>query len=174
MSNRQYASFDGIFRELVRLCREGATGTLFVTGDNKQLAQISLKEGKIVVLSCQNKQGMDVVPLIRQIPGGWFQFITVKVIDNSSLPATSDILAALGGGDLPSSPIAAPPTVLPQQTVAILQDTLIAYVGPVASMLCNRRLQGVSNLELALDILAKEIGNPRDARQFKEQARRKF
>jgi hypothetical protein len=40
---------------------------------------------------------MEVVPLIRQIPSGWLQFVKLKITDDFSLPANADILMALGG-----------------------------------------------------------------------------
>lgn len=97
MSNRQHGTFGDLINEVRRLCQEKVTGTLFITGDNKYLAQISLKEGNIVLLSCLNKRGMEAVPLIRQIPSGWLQFVKLKITDNFLLPANADILAALGG-----------------------------------------------------------------------------
>lgn len=172
MGNRQHASFSDLINEVHRLYQEKATGTLFITGDNNSLAQVSLQEGEVVLLSCQNKRGMEAVPLIRQISNGWFQFVNAKVSGDFSLPATSEILAALGRGVFPSTNIAAVPAMLSQQTVAILQDTLAEYVGPVALLLCNDRLRDVSNLESALDILAKEIANPQSALQFKEKAKK--
>ena len=97
MNNRKHGDFGYLINEVRRLCQEKATGTLFITGDNKYLAQISFKEGKIVLLSCLNKSGIEVVPLIRQIPSGWLQFVKLKITDNFLLPANADILAALGG-----------------------------------------------------------------------------
>jgi hypothetical protein len=174
MDNRQHATFGDLINEVHRLCQEKATGTLFITGDNNRLAQISLKEGKFVLLSCLNKHGMEAVPLIRQISGGWFQFVKVKVSDDFSLPATADILSALGGGVIPPTIVAAAPVMLSKQMVATLQDTLAEYVGPVALLLCTSRLQGVSDVESALDILAREITNPQRAQQFKEKVRQRL
>lgn len=95
MNSRKHGDFGYLINEVHRLCQEKATGTLFITGDNQYLAQISFKEGKIVLLSCLNKSGMGVVPLIRQIPSGWFQFVKLKIKDDFSLPKNADILAAL-------------------------------------------------------------------------------
>ncbi len=174
MGNRQHATFGDLIKEIHRLCQEKTTGTLFITGDNNRLAQISLKEGKFVLLSCLNKRGMEAVPLIRQISGGWFQFVNVKVSDDFSLPATADILSALGGGVLPPTTIAAAPVTLSKPMLAILQEALAEYIGPVAMLLCTSRLQGVSDVESALDILAKEITNPQHAQQFKAKVRQRL
>lgn len=173
MNTQQNVTFDGLISEIRRLCQEKVTGTLFFNGKNGSLAQLSLQEGKLVLLSCANKHGMEAVSLIRQIHSGSFQFIKMNISQKSSLPETADILAALSDGARPSTTIAASSAVLTRQTVPILRDMLAEYIGPVALLLCNARLEGTS-VESALEILAKEIPDPQSAKQFMEKSRKKL
>ncbi|MDS4020284.1 MAG: hypothetical protein RKR03_07215 [Candidatus Competibacter sp.] len=174
MGNRQHATIRDLINEIRRLSQEKVTGTLFITGDNNRLAQIGFSEGKIILLSCQNQRGMEAIPLIQQIPSAWFQFVKTRVSGDYSLPATAEILAALGGGVVSSSTVNAAPVLISEQILAIVQDTLAEYIGPIALLLCNDRLRNATSLEAALDVLAKEISNPQTAQQFKDKVRKKL
>ncbi len=169
MDIKQNATLSEMINEVRRLCEKKASGMLFFNGDNAHLAQIGFKEGKVVSLSCMKKQGMEAIPLIRQIQSGWFRFATMEMPEQSLLPSTTDVLAVLSG--TLASPVGRVATseILDQRKVEILQSLLAQYIGPIASILCSQ-LNGMP-LESALDMLEKEIDNPQNAKRFKETAR---
>lgn len=169
MNSKHNVTYDEMINEIRRYCEKTASGMFFFSGDNGCLAQVGLKEGKIVLLSCLKKQGMDAIPLIRQIQSGWFRFATMEILEKSVLHSTADILAALSEELASPSEAATTSEILDQKKVEILQDILAEYIGPIALLFCGQ-LNGVP-LESALDTLAKEITNPQHAKQFKEKAR---
>lgn len=169
MDIKQTASLGEVISEIRRLCEKKAGGMLFYNGDNGHLAQIGVTGGRIASLSCLKKQGMDAVPLIRQIQTGWFRFAAMEIPDKSSLPSTADILAALGEKSASPAVGSTGSIVLNQKQVEIVQNILAEYIGPIALLFCGQ-LNGAS-LESALDTLAKEIANPQHAKQFREKVK---
>jgi hypothetical protein len=179
MSNPQPISLDNLVIELQRLCQEKLSGTLFISGDNHRMAQISLLDGNIVALSCLSKRGAEALPLIRQINPNWFRFIKGSSITaDPQLPPTTDILGSLASAAPASassgSTINTTIDMLPQQTRTVLKETLAEFMGPAASMIYNKVLRQARNLDSAIDLLAQEIPDRQQALKFKEQVKQKL
>jgi hypothetical protein len=181
MSNPQPISLDDLVIELQRLCQEKLSGTLFISGDNHRMAQISLLDGNIMALSCLSKRGAEALRLIRQINPSWLQFIKgSSITTDPDLPPTTDILNSLASA-LPASPSAssgltkhATLEIFPQQTRTVLKETLAEFMGPVAPMICNKILQQAQNLDSAIDLLAQEIPDRQQALKFKNKIKQKL
>jgi hypothetical protein len=179
MSNPQPISLDNLVIELQRLCQEKLSGTLFISGDNHRMAQISLLDGNIMALSCLSKRGTEALPLIQQSNPNWFQFIKgSSITTDPDLPPTKDILNALASAapTFTSSGLTKNATfeVFPQQTRTVLKETLAEFMGPVASMICNKILQRAQNLDSAIDLLAQEIPDRQQALKFKNKVKQKL
>lgn len=167
--------------ELKRLLQERLSGTLFISGENRRIAQIGLLDGNIVALSCLNKRGLEALSLIRQINPSWSQFIKgTSIAPDSILPSTADILNSLDSG-VASASSGSPgttknlmPEIISQKTHEILIETLAEFMGPVAPMICNKVLQQVRSLNSAIDLLAQEIPDRQLALEFKNRVRQKI
>lgn len=179
MSNSQPISLDNLVVELQRLCQEKLSGTLFISGDNHRMVQISLLDGNIMALSCLNKRGVEALPLIRQINPNWFQFIKgSSITTDPDLPPTTDILNSLASIAPVSASVGltknATLEVFPQQIRTVLKETLAEFMGPVAPMICNKILQRTQNLDSAIDLLAQEIPDRQQALNFKNKVKQKL
>lgn len=179
MSNSQPISLDNLVIELQRLCQEKLSGTLFISGDNHRMVQISLLDGNIMALSCLSKRGAEVLPLIRQINPSWFQFIKgSSITTDPDLPPTTDILNSLASVVPASASVGltknATLEVFPQQTRTVLKETLAEFMGPVAPMICNKILQRTQSLDSVIDLLAQEIPDRQQALKFKNKVKQKL
>ena len=178
MRNSSPISLATIVTELQRVCQEKLSGTINILTENRQLARISLLDGNIVALFCMSKRGAEALPLIRQLNPNWFQFIKgSSVTADSNLPATSDIVNFLTS--TASSTRSEPEKstlleILPQRILTVLKEMLNEFMGPVAPMICNKVLRQASNLDSAIDLLAREIPDQQQAVKFQEQVRQKI
>lgn len=182
MNNPQPISMASIMAELQRFSQEKLSGNMTILAENRQMVRISLRDGKIVALSCSSKRGAEALPLILKLSPNWFQFIkgASSTTTDPDLPPTPDILNFLTSGASTSIPagsgpaINSPIEVLPQQTIAVLKEILIEFMGPVAPMICNKILQRAQNLDSAIDLLAQEIPDRQQALKFKNKVKQKL
>ena len=97
---------DHLISELKRLCREGVSGTLFVTTEHSHSARFALEDGLIVSINYRTKNGLDAIPFIRGIKTGSFSFSDAYVFrsgttvfrsgtTSANLPATAEIIRLL-------------------------------------------------------------------------------
>lgn len=101
---------------------------------------------------------------------------TIQTIPEDPPPAL-DALAAGGpararpGIDLRAPARAHSP--IPPAQVSRVKSLLVEYVGPMASLLVEEKLnQGVANLDALVERLAPEIGDVKDAQAFREKVER--
>lgn len=103
---------DQLIGELQRLCREGRSGTLFVTTDDSRAARFTLKEGAIVGMVYRTKNGLDAIQFIKEIKGGTFSFSNSSVflsgMASAPLPSTPEIFRLMGSIPEPLVPHPAP------------------------------------------------------------------
>lgn len=166
--------------EILRLFQEKLSGTLFVTGENNQMAQIGFMDGNIVALSCLNKHGVKALPLIQQITAKWFQFMPGAVSPDKDLPPTADILQIVMtrlpvAGSMPTKPVdVSPHAGLSEHNRTLLQEVLAEFMGPVAAVVCKKVFKQTDRLDLVIDMLASEIPNPQQRNQFKDRMMNQF
>ena len=128
--------------QLVTLCQQSSTGTLFgVTEQNESLV-IALKEGSIIGLSLSNVVGVAALPLIQAASCHRVRFTNKLVmrIDND-LPKSSEILEKIGA-KLPVEKLSLEPlspnnirSFNGQQVRAIVENTAKKLFGPIAILL---------------------------------------
>lgn len=86
-----------LLREIVRMCNERRTGTMFIATNDNRLARIALKDGVIAAVEFQRKQGLAAVKLMQGIMGGTWRFNEelMMVGGVQSLPSTPGLLKML-------------------------------------------------------------------------------
>jgi hypothetical protein len=202
MSERiTYPQLLELLRDLVA---KGETATLYISTDQNHSVVIGVQAGRIVALSSGLRHGEKAIPLVREMREGSYRREAVAVPHRSKqLPPTEEILALLAGDDVSSlaEPHAAseagiepsptveiatdhpPPLPLafdPKRAHKALCELLSDYLGPICSMVCEEseeRLGGVHNprdLEVLIDLLAREIAAPEEAEQFTVRARERL
>lgn len=159
--------------ELYKLCEQKRSGTfLAVTVDNL-LAQFSLRQGEIVSLSFQHKQGTEALILLQRQGGkvSVSRFVEGQLsATRLDLPPTDLILEQLLGTSDPVSGLVDPRSVrmLSEHTKAVLQEELTEFIGPMAVIVCEEVWSAVRGLEAALDALSRELPDSNQAARFRQ------
>jgi hypothetical protein len=180
--------FSEILKQLDLLCKQKATGTLSLTTSANRSAQVAIENGEVVFLFYSGKMGEAALAAMATIDSGRFRFQENTLPSRRmTLPATATLLARLrSGAPAPSGSAAAggsgsavtaavstavPPrgaSGLTAEQKQILERCLAEHIGPMAAIICEDQLQGASNVEEALDVLAAEVPTPAAAEQFRK------
>ena len=139
-----HSFFDHLISELRRLCREGVSGTLFVTTEHSHSARFALEHGFIVSINYRTKNGLDAIPFIRGIKTGSFSFSDTYVFRSgttvfrsgnmaANLPPTAEIirLLSLAPEDCSSRPVPAQSTSVRPATHSVAAP--ISQKNPLAA-----------------------------------------
>jgi hypothetical protein len=175
--------FSEIIIEIGRLCKQRATGTLFIsTGDNRS-AQFMLDKGDIVFILFAGKRGQEAVNLMSKIREGRFRFQEGGNISRRmELPPTQDILKILNSGSVlasSSSPVQSEKKVLtgsglsPEQK-SVLESCMADCIGPMAAIICEDHFDSGSDLQTTVEALAAEIPSPVQGKKFREMVAKKL
>jgi hypothetical protein len=177
--------YSGFYQLLGDLVAKKRTNTLLGKTDNNRSIIIGVSRGEIVSLICAGKRGRQAIPPIRQITALTFRLDdTVAPAGGPDLPPTSQIMAALmpsASGQDTGRPVAATSTKgasgqAPDGTR--LCELLSGFLGPIAPVLCMETIDEAGGLDSeakkreVILILAKEIDNEAEAKQFVEGARK--
>ncbi len=175
-------SYPQLVEELRRACVEKRTGTMMIATHDNQLARILLRDGEIVSISYRLKNGLDAVPLLKEITQARVKFSQGKTgadQANGALPATDEIMRMLGGiKAVPPTPTPTAGTVGADQVpkaLKIIETELTEFLGPLANFVWTEHLERAgkpmtaNKLRALVDGLAKEIGDPTKVQLFKEK-----
>jgi hypothetical protein len=173
--------YSGLYQLLTDLVAKKQTCTLFGRTDNNRAVMIGILGGEIVTLSCAGRRGGAAIPALRQV-----STLTIRVDDGvaqgaMALPTTAEILSdlmptAMGGNLTGINP---PPEVAQgsRGDGAKLCELLARFIGPIAPVLCSESIRAAGGLEGEAQkqgvilILAREIDDEAEAKQFVDSAR---
>ena len=128
--------------QLVTLCQQSSTGTLFGVTEQNESMVIVLKEGSIIGLSLRNVVGAAALPLIQAASCHRVRFTNKLVMRvDTDLPKTAEILEKIGVKlpvETPSLNPLSPNNIRSfngQQVRAIVEKTAKKLFGPIAVLL---------------------------------------
>lgn len=110
MAHMAGSSKKGFLAEFQQLHQEQRTGLVFINGF-KRVVQLNIEGGEIVYLACQDKRGVDALPLLQDISSDKLRFVEGGIPAlRTPLPTTIEILSYLGAGQsvsrlAPATPI---------------------------------------------------------------------
>lgn len=168
---------------LHRMVERKKTGTLFIRSNQNRLAVIAIESGAINFISYGAKRGLAAVPLIRDIEAGTFQITkSADTFDPCDLPETGEMLQLLGEEadtihelvqDIALTTASEnSESFNTRATLKSLCSLLENYLGPIASMVCEERLDTIGpqldilELQRVVRELANEIDDPEEAQEF--------
>ncbi len=164
-----------LLQELIRMCNERRTGTLFIATNDNRLARVALKDGVISAVEFQRKQGLAAIKLMQSILAGTWRFNEELMLVSGvqSLPSTPGLLKMLAdkpGSDsaLPAHELSVPQTLPPQQPGAgtlgaakqrfsfvdvsellqvkeLITAELIGIIGPMGKLVCEDHLSALTD-----------------------------
>lgn len=182
--------FTEIVKELEKLCRNKATGTLSLTTAANRSAQLAIDHGEMVFIFYSGKMGEAALAAMAGIDAGRFRFQEGSLpTRRMTLPATATILARLASGATssgspagssvgsPAAPASAPGTAparggaaLTAEQKQILERCLAEHIGPMATIICEDQLRATMAVEEAIEALAAEVPSPEAAEKFRKLA----
>lgn len=137
-----------LLQELMRMCNERRTGTLFIATNDNRLARIALKDGVISAVEFQRKQGLAAIKLMQSILAGTWRFNEELMLVSGvqALPSTPGLLKMLAdkSGASDSAPLAPEPTA----PSAAQAPTAMGPVGGAAQGANKQRFSFVDVSEL--------------------------
>lgn len=175
--------FSEIVADLRRLTAAAATGAVFIATSDNRSAQLAFDHGKIIYLYYAGRLGVSALADMALIKSGSYRFQPGSTaLPRLELPDTETILAALEGGEdlaeqtreVKGSAEASGregQTAITEAQRAVLQSCLADFVGPIAELLCEDHLGSATDLETAIDLLAKELASNAIAQQFRSKVR---
>ena len=100
---REYLPFIELVRELLSLCEEDKTGTMFVVSDNHSI-QLKIKQGNIIGATLGKRHGLAVLAIIKKFDQVKFSFSEglllpqreASLFDNPEINSNYDIFKQLG------------------------------------------------------------------------------
>lgn len=132
MQERQLLSLKDLAKVLERLCREGKSGTIFITTQDKRSAGFVIKDSAIVGVAYKGLYGSQAVELIKEIQSCTFSFLNnnlsllkqMEIAHNQSpLPSTESILRTLSASSVDLSASQDQPTAPPKKKILIVEDS---------------------------------------------------
>jgi len=183
MTDRCSVDYPSIIEVLRDLVAQRQSGTLFITSVETHSAHFVLNGGVVCAVGYRFKRGMAAVEAIRAMTGGSYRFEAniVCAKSTSDLPDTQSLLALLSdveptAGTAPpatgAAPVVTPPRMAP--LVAMVQEQLTQYLGPVAAICCEDYLErtggirGAAELKDMIHTLSEEIDDEAERREFEE------
>lgn len=176
-----YHTYGELINALKSLCRERATGTMFIATPDNHFVRIVLTNGEISAASFRTKHGVEALPLIRRINAGRFKFSEGQITADAaaSLPPGNDALRVLADDGMSLNAVDAAQRSLTADKIVlapkIIERELAEYLGPIAGIVCSEHVgrigapRQVGDVASLLEAVAREIRDPRKVRAFKEQ-----
>lgn len=149
MSERRTLQNRELIQEVIDLCQQRASGTIFIVTDDDHLAKVALIEGEIVCADVRRKGGIEAIKALAILPSGIFGFNPDMqlVTKRQTLPDTASLIKLLQSGSLYITQAEA---VAPNLEVSelppnskilhILTEESTEYLGPMATVICQEYL----------------------------------
>lgn len=182
MSERKALDNKELINEIINLCRQHASGTVFIaTAENKQ-ARIVLIEGEIVCASMHRLDGIEVIRMLASLPSGIFGFNPdlQLVTRKQSLPDTESLIQILQSGGAQSNQVQVANSdteaaLLPARSkiMEVLVQESTEFLGPMATVICQDYLQKLtesinpSNIQQVIRQLEQDINDTDKAQKFR-------
>jgi Domain of unknown function (DUF4388) len=173
---QDYIPFSEIVSEIGSLCKQKATGTLFIATRENRSAQIMLDKGEIVYIFFSSKRGQEALDLMAKMSEGRYRFQEGGIISRRmQLPPTQTILQILStdSKQLPSASReqekkASVRSGLSAEQKSILETCLAECIGPMAAIICEDHFSSAGDLSAAIEALAGEIPSAGQVKKFRE------
>ena len=161
------------------------SGTFFIVADQRFSATISVDQGTIIQITYSKKRNEDAIPYLKKMSSCSARFspgFVMKLNKQGQALRQDAVLQLLNlGQEAASRPAndtsdggAGAQEELSSEAKDILEKTLIDYVGPFASVVCQEVFSSVSSPQSAIEMLAAVIPDHDESRSFMDQASKKL
>lgn len=131
-TQRQLLSLKDLAKVLNQLCKEGKSGTVFITTQDKRSAGFVIKEGMVAGIAYKGLYGAEAVELLKEIQSCTFSFLNnnlsllkqMEIAHNKSpLPSTQEIFRLLHASSVDLSDQNEQPQAPPKKKILIVEDS---------------------------------------------------
>lgn len=198
MADTEVMNHRQLIIELVKHCKEGASGTAFFNLDRGESARIVLKQGVICWIAYEQLRGEEAIDAIAAISEARFNFnpLLKLVIGQQQLPSTSKLLKRFSRRDAETSSAQAVPMAIDRvsapdseeeingnrpysqdQVRAALEKEALEFLGPMAKVLCadylktKPRALSHEDVRIIIKCLMKDINDDVKQQLFASRAR---
>jgi hypothetical protein len=198
MVNGSTLSRRQLIRELVMLCKQRASGTVFFNLDNGDSARLVLKRGVICWVAYRDLRGEPAIDAIGEIEAARLSFNSLlkMAIGEQILPSTQEIIKGINAQskapinqDVPTVTEVVSATTFEDATAAdrpfnfdhvriVLEEESMEYLGPMAKILCADYMKTMpSKLSHAqvrhlISTVVQDINDERKGERFLSQVKR--
>ncbi|MEL7509659.1 MAG: hypothetical protein AAFN42_20200 [Cyanobacteria bacterium J06554_1] len=178
MQSNGFVSVSSLIRELAQICQQALTGCLYFVSSDNHVGKFVLRQGEIILVRYHLETDRDALKLIKNLDQVKYHFSDrdiSKSLRSESLPQNKSILLLLGFDQRPRD-VAQQATPgqnednsvqgLSDAIKARIQEQLIAYIGPIATVLCQQAFATSDDLTTVLKQLAEHISDPEEAKAF--------
>jgi len=182
--SQEYIPFSEIVAEIAKLCKQKASGTLFVVTSDNRSAQMMLDKGEIVYIFFSSKRGEEALQLMSTIHQARYRFQEGGVVARRMpLPPTQTVLQSLIHGS--SEPFAAVSDnkqpqrgsnggTLSAEQKKVLETCLADCIGPMAAIICEDYFNSASDLQTVIEALSGEIPSAGQVQKFRTMVAEKL
>ena len=183
MSHAVFTGLPSLADTLANFCREGRSGSLRIVTNDNHTAFFGLIAGQIVAVRYRIRKGGRAIEQMLGVKSGSYTFSEGEAVEaQGELPSTAEILALLGAAnpDLPppnstaKEPVLEPAMRLPASVQSVLEDVLVTYAGPAASLMARGVFQSSSDVNAAIEKLAGKLPDSSQAQAFTAEAKSKL
>lgn len=177
MQSNGFVSVSSLIRELAQICQQALTGCLYFVSSDNHVGKFVLRQGKIILVRYHLETDRDALKRIKNLDQVKYHFSDrdiSKTLRSESLPQNKSILLLLGFDQRPGeadqqatfSQNEDSAQGLSDAIKARIQEQLIGYIGPIATVLCQQAFVESNDLTTVLKQLAKHISDPEEAKAF--------
>lgn len=171
-----------LMQEIIGLCRQYESGTVFIATADNHLARLVLINGEVEFASMHRLKGIDAIRELASLSSGLFGFDPdlQLVTQKQDLPDTESLIQILQSGVAYSrqygqaKPQQNDEQLLPRVKVMdILVEESTEYLGPMAAIICQDYMQKLTGAINSTDIqqvirqLEQDINNTEKAQKFR-------
>ncbi|MCW8890845.1 MAG: hypothetical protein OQL20_09330 [Sedimenticola sp.] len=182
----------GLITQIRQHCKNRDTGTLFLLTEKRATVKLVIAEGTIAALSYQSIRGEEaILPMSRLLQCSMRYYPGVKLLPaNQTLPTTEQIINRLQGGATNEDAVQGNTQILIEKpnrsnlsetvqdaledVLTILIDETTEFMGPFATVLCRKYMEGAGNpptlseIQRALHQLAEDIRDKTKSNQLEQ------
>ncbi len=170
-----------------QICEGGHTGVFQAITEKAEVLYFDIKGGNVVNIRYRTKKNKEALQEFGVIGKSKYAFYERKEVkephDKTGIPTNKEVLQyLLGQSTNPPSTSKKNNTddnrqlvdskgTLTDSAIVDLKKTLTNYIGPVANIVCKEVFAKTTNVNTAINMLAKEIPTADHARAFREKTK---
>jgi len=164
-----------VLRDLVALTRHRATGLFCIVTEENRFASIKLREGKLLEVMYRSQFNEPAIEMLSQVrvARATFQVGVVGALRHGA-PGDAAVRWLLGGFEEQSNVALRPPPAttgkvngsLTDVHKRVIEETATAFLGPIASVVCEDAFENVHDLDGIIREIGANIGDAEEAARF--------